>query len=227
MKKSALLIIAIMLISISGFAQKISGGLVVSPMLSWTKPEGPKYAENGKIKFGYNVGLLGDYNLGDNFAFSAGVVYNNYGGNIQYLDTIQKFITEDEQYDTILPNSIITYKMQFIEVPISIKGKTNEIGYITYFLRAGISPGFRYMSKATVENGVDDIVKGETIPAFALSVNIGGGIEYSLGGNTKLLVEAVYAAGLTDIDKVDIGISETKNEKISLNHFDLRIGILF
>ncbi|MBU0766137.1 MAG: PorT family protein, partial [Bacteroidetes bacterium] len=185
--------------------------------------------EKDGVRFGYNIGLIGDLKLGDNFAFSVGLLYNSYGGNVKYLDMIRKFETEDETYDSIAANSSITYKMQYIEIPVSLKGKTNEIGYITYFLKAGISPQIRYRAKAEVLNNTDEILDGKVAPFFSFGVHIGGGIEYSLGGNTKLLVEALYTTGLTDIEKVDIGLNSAteKNEKIVLNHFSIRVGILF
>lgn len=228
MKKLSLIAL-IFIVSISfSFSQKVSGGLVVSPILSWVKPEGTYFAENDGIRFGYNVGLVGDLNLGENFAISSGILYNSFGANVKYLDSIISFPTADTTYgsQTLSPGSMVTYKMQYIEIPISLKGKTNEIGYITYFLKAGVSPFIRYKAKGEIVNGTDDILKGDVVPLFLMGVHIGGGIEYSLGGNTKLLVEAIYNAGLTDVEKIKIG-ADDKNEKIGMNSFSIRVGILF
>lgn len=230
MKKLALLIIVSFVVS-NVFSQKITGGVKISPLISFMKPDVSKKIENNKIKFGFNFGLVGDLNLSDNFAISTGINVNNLGGSLKYSDSIPNFTvdlgTSDSIYN-ISKGAILDYKLQYVEIPISIKGKTNEIGYITYFLQAGINPMIRWKAKGIVNGGSiidNESIVNEVSPLF-VAYNIGGGFEYSLGGNTKVLVEVIYKNGLTDITKTKVyGVNES--DKIILNSISLSVGILF
>ena len=221
----------IVFLATTAFSQKFTGGIVASPMVSYMKPDISKKVENNKAKFGFNVGLIGDINLTDNFAISTGINVNNFGGSLKYTDSIASFKvdlgTSDTSY-SLNPGAIIDYKLQYVEIPVSIKGKTNEIGYMTYFLRAGINPMFRWKAKGVVNGGtiVDNESIKDDVSALFMAYNIGGGFYYSLGGNTKVMVEVVYKNGLTDITKTTF-YNVTKSDKIILNSISLRVGILF
>ena len=220
----------------NGFAQKITGGIEVSPVLSWMVPDVAKYIDNEGVKLGFNFGIVGDVNFSDNFAFSTGIMVNSFGGMLKYSDSIPVFTvytgTKDEEY-SLRRGTTVIYKLQYIEIPISLKGKTNEIGYMTYFLKAGINPMIRWKAKGTVTDcGISDESIKDEVKSFILAFNIGGGFEYSFGGNTKLLLEFVYTQGLSDITKTIVYDHEVdeirgKSEKVILNNIALRVGILF
>lgn len=229
------ILIAFVLLLAFGFSygQKVSGGIVFSPVISWMKPSITDRIENEALKFGFSFGLNGDLNLSDNFAFNTGIVVNNFGGKLKYLDAVPEFKVDMGTYDStyaFVPNAVINYKMQYIEVPFSIKGKTNEIGYMTYFMKAGISPMFRYQAKADVSQGN---ISGKSIKTevagFGLGFNFGLGFEYSLGGNTKLLVGLDYMNGLTDMTNTKIiNANGTKgDEKVILSSISVKTGIMF
>ena len=117
-----------------------------------------------------------------------------------------------------------------------MKLKTSEIGYLTYYLQAGVSPGFNIRARAdnktntqttfsnntttnvnTEETGVD-IQKD--INAVNLSMIIGGGVEYTLSGSTVLLVGIQFNNGLFDV-------LDASSAKANSNYLGLSIGILF
>jgi hypothetical protein len=225
-----LFIIAVFFIN-KGFSQgKVSGGIVFSPVVSWVTPD-TKSAEMDKIKFGFNFGLVGDYNISENFAFAAGLLVNKYGGSVQYIDSIPKFESSDvlAEDESLEPDAIIDYKLTYIEIPLGLKGKTKEIGYITYFMKAGINPALRYKAKADInQNGLTDVDASSVTNLFQMGFHIGGGIEYSLGGSTKILAEIDYLGGLTDIAKTEMYIQDAaRNELEVLSNVALRLGILF
>lgn len=230
MKKYLIWLTFIIFVSkITAQENAVTGGIYVSPVISWLKPD-VKTIEKDKSKFGFGFGLTVDLNLSKNFAFSTGLSFVNLGGSIQYSDSIPEFKAVDTTY-SLKGGSIINYKTQFIELPFSIKGKTNEIGYITYFLKAGISPNFRFKAKGDVTVNSGDDIKAE-VRGFNMGFIIGGGIEYSLGGSTKLLVEALFNNGLTDFTKTKTWDDRnnklrTSSDKVIINNISLRVGILF
>ncbi len=218
MKKVFILLFVILIVNI-GVAQKVRFGLQFSPIVSWMKPN-VTTIESEKPSFGFNYGIVLDNNFTDHYSFSTGVLINNYGGKLRYIDKIPEFITADSTYLNLDSGAIVTYKLQFIEIPISMKFKTNEIGYITYFMRAGLNPQIKVGAKGDVtqENISGANIKKE-VNFLNLSYHIGGGIEYSLGENTAFLVEVIYSNGFLDV-------TSDKN-KVVLNNVALRLGILF
>jgi len=211
--------------------KKFSGGIVASPLvISWAKPD-VKNIENDGVKFGFNFGVVGDFYFSKNFAFSTGILLENLGGILKYKDSIPKFKGENEY--SLSPNSIITYKLKYFEIPVSLKGISNEIGNFKYLCDFGLNPMIRYKSIADVSqlNISKENIKNE-IPAFSLGYHIGIGTQYSLPGNMALLAEIIYTNGLTNFSKTRTFDSKTnvyrsKAEKVVLNNIALRLGILF
>jgi len=224
--KKYLIGVMLVVFSASVMAQNVSGGLFFSPVISWLQPDTKNITKDGS-NFGFGFGIPVDINFSKNFAFSTGISYTNLGGSLKYADSIPKFEAVDLIY-SLPKNSVVKYKTSFIEIPLSFKGKTNEIGYITYFLRAGISPQFRFKAKGDVGTlNTGDDIRAE-VRAFNMGYHIGGGIEYSLGGSTKGLIEAVFTNGLTNFTKVKtFNNGVTKNEKTIMNSISLKFGILF
>ena len=224
--KKYLIGVMLVVFSASVMAQNVSGGLFFSPVISWLQPDTKNITKDGS-NFGFGFGIPVDINFSKNFAFSTGISYTNLGGSLKYADSIPKFEAVDSIY-SLPKNSVVKYKTSFIEIPLSFKGKTNEIGYITYFLRAGISPQFRFKAKGDVGTlNTGDDIRAE-VRAFNMGYHIGGGIEYSLGGSTKGLIEAVFTNGLTNFTKVKtLNNGVTKNEKTIMNSISLKFGILF
>src|SRR5690606_36334207 len=110
-------------------------GLQFSPTIGWIKPdvEGVEYSGT---KIGFTGGLVGDFNISDNYAFSTGIFITNTGGKLTntYADSI--FSTEVKAHQDI--------RLKFIEIPLTLKLKTNQIGYLTYFGKFGFGAGFNY-----------------------------------------------------------------------------------
>lgn len=200
-------------------------GLQFSPQLGWTKA-GDKFTNTSGVKFGFNYGLIADFSIGNNYAFSTGLNISQTPTVIQHNDTI-KF--NSFETDTFLIGTKASYKLQYIEIPLVLKLKTNEIGYVTYFGQFGLNLGVATSAKGdisdplnTSHNKVDENL-GADISPFNLSLNIGGGIEYSLSKNTAFVTSISFHNGFLDIS------DSPKNfkTKSTLNQVELRLGILF
>jgi len=213
----------LLLVGVISAQEKFSGGIYVSPEISWFKPDNKQVkSEKGRLSFGF--GITSDIALTNAFSFNLGLSFLNAGGSLKYLDSLPKIQAVDTTYLKLPSNRIIKYKLQYIELPISIKGKTKEIGYISYFLKFGISPLLRYKSRADIEVDSNDDVKNE-VRAVSFAYHIGGGITYSLKGSTKLLFEGVFRNGLSDIEKIKN--YKNKDYKNILNVIEIRAGVVF
>src|SRR5580765_1493502 len=93
--------------------------------------------KNGSY-IGFCYGLLMDVKIPKNYAFSTGLIISYDGGKLNYLDSV-KFNTLPNT--TYPPGTDVEYRLQYVEIPVSIKLMTNQIGYITYFGQFGLNAG--------------------------------------------------------------------------------------
>jgi opacity protein-like surface antigen len=222
MKKS-LVIFAVLLITFKSFAQtdqKFHFGLKAAPALVWFKSDTKGLSSDG-TRLGFIYGLVTEFNFGKNYAFATGLEVAYRGGKFkQSLETPGLTVV-----------SSITEKLEYLEIPITLKFKTNEIGAMTYYLQAGIEPGFNIRARADFSmdmqsNGTtqhadsNDIDIMDGINAFNLSMVIGGGLEYRLSGNTAVLVGLSFSNGLMDV-------VDGSEAKANSNYLALNLGILF
>lgn len=246
MKKILTISVIILLSSLVLMAQEnkkknpISGGLYLKGGVSWMMSNSEKLLppKNAHAKASYGFGATMDWNFSQNFSlnFSAGLC--NMGGTTEFKYGLID-LTDDEAQ--IIPSvgdtATHSYKFStsYIEVPIGIKGCTNEIGYFTYFLKLGADPMFRIKSKITPK--IDDADR-QTITKSTNLLNIGwfigGGFEWALAGNTKLVVELLYLGTFLDFDKIkSLKLDESNggykdfNPSIKFNDISLRVGIVF
>lgn len=229
--RKVLIISIIILFSISGYTQSFSGGLLIGPSLGWLKPETQDVKKDGN-RFAFTWGAFVDKNLGDNFAISTGIFINEVGGDLQYTDSLW-FSYEENDKVLFQKGSIIDYKIRYIEIPISLKGMTNEIGYLKYHLKLGLSPMIKWKAKGTITT-VDfkgseiDYTKvniTDEVRAFNMAFHVGGGAQFLLGGNTAIYGELLYYNGISDITPDS---DEHNNDFNILSHqVMLRVGIKF
>lgn len=197
-------------------------GLKAAPSLAWLRTDSKGLQSNGS-KFGFTYGLITEFKFSDNYSFATGIDVTYRGGKTR--------TTEESLLNTIVSDKSIT--LQYVEIPITLKLKTNEIGYLTYYLQAGLAPGINIRARndvksstqdkttgavTTYESTNDDI--GSSINTLNLSMIIGGGVEYTLSGSTVLLAGIQFNNGFLDVD-------DRTDYKVNSNYLALTIGILF
>lgn len=206
---------------------RVRFGITTSPALSWLKGA-DKNVSGGKVRAGFEYGLLLDINLSkkhNNYAISTGITGLINGGNAVYDSLIIS------QNPLFIGNDVdARFKMQYVNVPVSLKLKTNEIGYITYFGQIGFVSGFRVGARVDSDDlGYENnkLAKdNETIfkaPLFALGLNVGAGIEYALNDRTALLLGVNFVNNFTN----GIKITTEDKDKQAFKYLLLRAGILF
>lgn len=197
-------------------------GLKASPIVSWIRPETRGYLNDG-VRIGYSYGFISDFRLGEFYALSTGFNISFLRGALEY-----EALYGTSQSPQWLNRS---YFMQYVEVPITIKMHTQEIGFITYFGKIGFGTGLRLRARArdfysvervTIE--VDDIAADTRL--LRGSLIIGGGIKYSLGGTTAILAGLTFNNGFTNILKGTNQVTGRTPSAIS-NYLELTIGVMF
>lgn len=199
-------------------------GLTLSPQLAWLNG-GDKNLQSNGTYLGFSYGLLMDIVFKTNYAFSTGIIVSYDGGKLTYTES-SKFNTYGEQ--TFLPSTNVDYRTQYLQVPLTMKLRTNQIGYITYFGQFGLQGGIRIRSRADISSSNTplaedkvDFSKDVTLPDLGLL--IGGGFEYALTGNTALTTSLQFYNGF--LDSTDN--PEGYKSKSTLNHLRLQLGFYF
>ena len=190
-------------------------GLTAHPTFGFIK------AENGKgngVSLGFSYGLMGDFNFAENYSFSTAVTITTINGKSTELNVPQyePAISRTKEYD-------LKYKMQYIEIPLTIKLKTSEIGAVKWYGQFGLSNDFNISSKqdATSEGLelANDINSSDWTRFYRAGMIIGGGLEYRLDGKTSLMTGLTYNNGFTNIST---GKNTIRNHYVAIN-----LGVFF
>ena len=206
-------------------AQDFKMGLAITPNTAWMVSTDYDHETLGaKVNFGFE--FIADVLFSDNYALGLGVNIFNTGGDVSYL-------VQDPEDDDFLMNVDRTFRLQYVELPLTFKMRTNQIGYTTVFGRFGLGLGMnikaeadeaRYRSYREITNGEwstydvggspisDRIPIDSDIKLFRASMIIGGGIERTLSGETALVVGLNYNASFTNTHK-DVNLINVDNSQ--------------
>lgn len=239
MKKAFVTTVLIALMAAPALAQSSEGprfGLKFSPNLSWMRPDSKELKSEG-TRLGYSFGLLMEFPIGEqgNYRFATGAFLYNQGG---------KF-SADHEYRTApgaalqTKNLITDIKLRYVEVPLTMKLMTSEIGYIRYYGQIGFSAAFNIRAKADqevpvydvsgvyttgFENLTDEDIK-DNINLFKAGLIVGGGLEFNFSGNTSLLAGITYNNSFTNVLK-DVEYNG-KKAKAYNDYIELTVGVFF
>ncbi len=216
MKKAIFVLSVLLPLFVS--AQGLKFAVVAEPQFSWMVPDMKTITPKGSV-LGLNAGIGMDYYFAENYAFATGLTIFNTGGKLQYAEDID--FTVNNGTVTVPAGNTVTYNLQYIDVPLGLKFKTTEIGYMTYFANLGVSPMIKIRDRASDISGTvqkDNI--SEDIQLLNMAYFINAGMQYSIGGSSALIFGVGYSSGFTDVT-----ILET--DKITINTLTVKVGILF
>ena len=212
--------------SLHAFTQdsKLRFGLTVSPQLSWMTAGDASLKKNGSY-IGFCYGLLMDLKIPKNYAFSTGIIISYDGGKITYLDSVKFNSLPNNVYP---PGTNVDYRLQYVEIPVTMRLMTNQIGYITYFGQFGLNAAINIRSRADVStlNGTSDETGanfGDDITPANVGLMVGGGLEYEITGTTALMVGLQFFNGFLDVTDNP----EEYKSKSSMNRLRLTLGVFF
>ncbi len=190
--------------------QKVRLGLAFSPVISWfntsgdaglVDPDGPRF----NIAFGLNM----DFRIAQNsnYYLSTGLFLLNTGGTIRH-----DYFTENDNGEFFLSERTADFRINYVNIPLTVLLRTNEIGYMRYFGRVGFDSAFNTNSTFDYEDFRSDVnqtiaVEDEDASDFTSLVRFGlrieAGFEYNIGGTTNLYFSAAYNSGLNNVFSED------------------------
>ena len=238
--KNVTILVFGMLITQLSFAQgEFRFGLKGSSNFGWVGGTSKNIVNEGTtVALGY--GIMGDYYFKPNYGISAEIMLSNIKSKFK--------VTEPLAFNSAMSDTVndlrYEYNIQYLDIPLTMKIRTKEIGDMTYFGQFGVSMGFALNAKTSiVSTGLPKSISDQEpteyrvngaegdaftvnnfddkVFLFRLPLIIGGGIEYKMAGSTSLQGGVRIANTFTDMfvkDKTAIA----KN-----NYVALSIGVLF
>ncbi len=216
-------------------------GLQLSPSLSWMTSDFSALDGNG-TNLGLKLATQAEFFFAPNYAIETGIGFHfNSGGTLQSANGGRFFsrsVDESSEYSEVVgPNTALKYSIQYVEIPLGLKLRTREFGYLTYYLEAPLFTfGIRGNSTGSLSGGgvsqaLDDIDIKKDVRVFSLAWGFGGGVEYSVAESTRLFAGLQFSRIFTDVtkDKDDIytGRNTSDDPKAGINSLTLRLGVLF
>jgi len=216
-------------------------GLQLIPNVSMAEPRGLSHAAiETNSHFGY--GFVFDAMFTDTYAIGTGVNVFFNGGTTQYLAVL------DSEEGTSIEAVRLSQKQQYVEIPLTFKMRTKEIGYTTYFGQFGVGFGLNVRSEgnqrstsfATLDSlgGISEVVYSaagfdaasdvqvsmtDRTRLFRPSMIIGLGAERRLTGTTALIFAVRYNVGLRS-QYEDFEVMQSQEAEQLVLRYDSVIG---
>ncbi len=217
-------------------ARKFRMGFKASPNFSWMHGLSDEVQYDG-LGLGFSYGIMAENSFTDNYALAAEVLVSSMSIAVAHQDTLIYYRNGlGQRYADVS----FGYRLQYIQLPVSLKLKTNEIGKYVWYGQLGFAPSFLinnlvrtwsdpvFVGEKYSPNGTDNDFNGQggkgvykdDVSVLRFSMVIGAGVEYRISGNTMLNFGLRFDNGLNDFlrDKAATG----RNNLMSLN-----VGVFF
>lgn len=194
-----------------GQEEEVHLGLALAP--NWSHGISRDYAHeplDANLRFGYK--FIFDWKFTDTYAIGSGVNVFHAGGKVGFLTAADTSSLRFVEWGV---------RNQYVEVPITFKMRTKEVGYTTYYGQFGVGLGLNVRSEVDARSYLswgrssqdaawapvaDETGGGEAIRMafddqtrlFRPSLIVGVGAERSLLGKTAVCMGLAYNMGLSN-----------------------------
>ena len=207
----------ILLIASLSYAQEARFGFTVSPSFGFTNvessgtnaAEGTSYTDNTEGKTGIIYGAMLDYDFTseDRYYLHTGLMMHHTGFNLEHITaTGANEVTETSEVN-----------VNYLELPLILKLKTDDIGYLRYFGQFGLNNAIKVGEK------LQDGPQGGSLTEasnFNIGLNMGGGIEYAVSPQTSAVGGVYYVNGFSKVFDNSAG-------SVKQNQLAIRLGVYF
>ncbi len=213
---------------------KFKGGLMISPAITWMQAavdnQNINKIQSPGAKLGFSYGLVGDFFFNNNYGIGANLRITSFNEEFKYFKNADSLQSIDR-----------TLHLQYLEIPVTLKMRTNEIGYVKYFAQFGFMPAILLGARADINeydrnnNSVSSnngLNVNSSVNLFMLYSVVGIGAEYNLGGSTNIIVSLSWNNGFTNIWNRATNVSNpdpytNSNFSTPVENISLNLGVLF
>lgn len=256
--------------------QKLRFGIKGYSSIGWLSPENELSLTRGKLGLGFGWGLNSEFYINKTTSFRTGFSLSTYSAGLNYNDNDKTssagyfetyYVDKDAEFqiwenDSIIPAGDLyrlnsrKYKLSYLNIPLLLKLKTKEIGFMTYYGEFGGMLGFKTKSSVkdtrvgVYRDSLNSIRIPEHDPTYELNFDdvsqpiraglcLGAGAEYNFSGSTALFFQINWNYFMTNMMKKeekdnylrsfdnDENKFESVNSKSIPGSFHLTVGILF
>ncbi|MDR0969450.1 MAG: PorT family protein [Lentimicrobiaceae bacterium] len=195
-------------------------GFHVSPNIGWMKSKSDNIDGKG-IRMGFDWGFVGEFYIVENYALSTGF-------NVNFINTKYECGNDFAKIKREL-------NAQYIEIPLILKMKTNEIGgFLRIYGEVGYGLSFLLDAKANDKQyALSEKINSEEHRVYDELRNtrsaliIGAGVEVPIGGSTAIYGGIRFNNGFANVLKNQNINGREFNPKGSPNFLALKLGLLF
>jgi hypothetical protein len=219
-------------------------GFQLSPTFGWMSTDKNTVTTNG-TNLGLKLGLIGEFYFQENYAVTAGLGFAfNAGGTLLHDRAGEYWIKSGNEIPDECRNFFrnnppdLKTSIQYVEIPVGLKLRTREFGYLRYFVEPNLGLGFRTQATGDIRNAGDecnDLNIREDVALLNVFWGIGAGVEYSVSESTSLVGGIGTQFGFVDTsrgeDTVFLSGSGSdiimQDPKSVVRAIVLRLGVMF
>lgn len=191
-------------------------GLTAHPTLGWVKPE---VGKSDGVALGFSYGLLADFNFAENYSFATGLTITTINGKSTEVNIPPYYDGSNSQTAYSL-----RYKLQYIEIPLTVKLKTDKMGDIRWYGQFGLSNGFNIGAKQDADFVGKKVAENQSISKYTnfyrAGLIVGAGGEYDIADHTSLTIGLTLNNGFTNI-------ASDKNRSVKNHYLGINVGVFF
>lgn len=215
-------------------------GFKLIPGVNWVKSKASFSQSNGS-GVGYSFGFMLDIKIADNYYFTPEINITSMTNKVKLKDTNIHVLNNNSGHN--FNNISYKYNLQYFEIPLTFKFRTNESDGLRFWGQFGVAPGFiignnvttsataispatafptdeKYNPNTSESDIYDFLGYEDNVNVFRASMIVGAGIEYRLSGNNSLYLGARFNNGFTDL-------LNNKRGKVINNVLGLEVGMFF
>lgn len=193
-------------------------GLELSPLISWFGTSGNAgRVESDGSRFNIRYGLNVDFpiNTKGTYYFSTGLFVSNMGGTLVH----DYYSVPDGSTTPEFVERTADYRINYLTIPINVMLRSNEIGYLTYFVRIGFDAGFSIRSMMDYTDKplsgsarpTEDADAGDYTELMRMGLHLEIGAEYNISGNMRIYGGLEYNNGINDVFNKDYRLPFLRN----------------
>lgn len=156
-------------------------------------------------KFGFAYGLLADFAFTENYYFATGLLINTMNSDVEFTDPAIDYVGGT--------NRTYSYRLQYAEIPLSLKLKSTMRYFRSYYGQFGFTGGVKLNGKEKKPGADTRTSLGDDADFFRLALLIGGGVEWQLDHNMVMVTGLSFNNGFTRAIKA----GEPRNSYVAFN----------
>lgn len=184
--------------------ERLRFGLQFTPNFSWASPQN-RLVNAESAGFGFSYGLMAEYKLTENYMFHSGLSITQLSHFVSMdSNTYRNTGTPSGQQKIYDVN--YSYRAQYLEIPLAIKMRTNQMGAVRFYGIFGLETGILLQAKAKIKNGsplfdadefffvnrsedevIPTVTSNDDLAALRMGILMGVGVEYLVSGNTHVV----------------------------------------